>query len=1277
MNNFRFILRELLLKHFYSVMARPRLLIATMLVVFGWTNTNADTSGSWGNNINYNYNSTTRVLTLSGYGDMKEVTSRSSYPWYNLSIKELVVSSGITSIAPYAFQGAGITKLTFPTTLIKIGKYAFERCYLNDAPVVIPEGVTLIDMDAFHDSDMNSLSLPASLDSLGYEAFYSCSDLVTFSCKSTKVKVGDFAFQYCRKIPAMYNSDIFFHLSEDHQGEYTIPSGIKTIASSAFTQCKELTSITLPASVTNIVTTSTGKAIGYNAKLASINVHAESETFASLNGILYDKSLTTLVRCPQIVPTDIAIPTSVTKIADWSCAWCVGVPENVLSSSVTEIGHDAFYEAKTPGMIIPESVTYIGKGAFESSTLSYVTLPHSITKIGKRTFIYCENLASVEIPNSVTSIEEDAFNNTGLTSVIIPSSVASIGQDAFRQCPLETVEFESATINVENSAFQYIKSLREVVIKHVDMNNGVPLGNFSKYAFSSSFDASPILYVPSAMLDYAKNNTPWSEFNTVVALTDTYTVEVASSDETMGTVTGAGEYEEGAEVTLTAIPSEGYEFVQWSDGTTENPYVFIANEDKNLIATFQKINKEEPTNPENPDGSDNTPTVLSTTDISTLPYALYFNDVEHRAGDFPLELNMKCAEENITAFQCDVYLPEGVIWKSTTDKRGKVTYDAPVFNEDRTDASYHTIAPMAKNADGSYNIIVYSMDKETILETDGALLTLPLEISEEMEAGDYNIIVRNIVMTNVDTQQTKVAEVVSRLTIPSYQIGDANGDDEINVTDIVYIISHIRNESPEGFILAAADVNEDTEVNVTDIVGVIDLIRGGGAANSAHRAPVRKAAPTVDSNLEVVPFTAAEGTTAATVQLDMNNPGEEFTAFQCDVVFPTGIGWAYTVDKRGNVKYTQPTFNAEVDRTDATYHTVSTGLNQADGSMNIIVYSMDKEVFLDEEGAILDMPFVFDADLTPGVYDVVLKNIVMTRADNTQFKPANYTFSIMVGEPAAQVLALNGHFTNDAVSDFNSVLGSNTAACVVDLSAANVTATNALTLGNTNALIYVAEGTALANTQNVVVGDECENLVLTDGYDFHAPVAFEAKNASYSRTVAQDGWYSLVLPFAAEIPAGVTVEKFQSLDEANSMANFAKVMTMEGNVPYIFEATAGAVAFEAQNVAVAATPAALTDGAFTGTYATTEAGSVTGQYALRADGTGFGICDATAYVPAFRAYLQAAGGASNIRIALDGVTAIQSVATEANVNCYDLSGRHISSRAKGVVIINNVKQIKK
>lgn len=325
------------------------------------------------------------------------------------------------------------------------------------------------------------------------------------------------------------------------------------------------------------------------------------------------------------------------------------------------------------------------------------------------------------------------------------------------------------------------------------------------------------------------------------------------------------------------------------------------------------------------------------------------------------------------------------------------------------------------------------------------------------------------------------------------------------------------------------------------------------------------------------------------------------------------------------------------------YHSISVS-DKGNGHYYVTVVDINVErtsYINGDDGTLFSMYYTTDDNVTPGIYPIRVEGTVLGIDGNNGVFPATSVSYVKIGTPATNVVYNLGGTTVEQL------------------------------------LVPSFVQTELNTENNVVVNGTCESLVLTDGYDFHAPVAFEAKNASYSRTVAQDGWYSLVLPFAAEVPGGVTVEKFQSLDEAGSMATFAKVMTMEGDVPYIFEATAGSVEFEAQNVAVAATPAALTDGAFTGTYATTEAGSVTGQYALRADGTGFGVCDATAYVPAFRAWLQAAGGASNIRIAHDGVTAIQSAATDAATDCYDLSGRRVSSRAKGVVINNSVKQIKK
>ena len=66
-----------------------------------------------------------------------------------------------------------------------------------------------------------------------------------------------------------------------------------------------------------------------------------------------------------------------------------------------------------------------------------------------------------------------------------------------------------------------------------------------------------------------------------------YTVTVKSADETMGTVAGGGEYAEGKTATLEATPKAGYEFVKWSNESTDNPLQITVTGDIELTATFQ------------------------------------------------------------------------------------------------------------------------------------------------------------------------------------------------------------------------------------------------------------------------------------------------------------------------------------------------------------------------------------------------------------------------------------------------------------------------------------------------------------------------------------------------------------------------------------------------------------------------------------------------------------------------------------------------------------------
>lgn len=66
-----------------------------------------------------------------------------------------------------------------------------------------------------------------------------------------------------------------------------------------------------------------------------------------------------------------------------------------------------------------------------------------------------------------------------------------------------------------------------------------------------------------------------------------FTITAESADATMGTVTGGGEYALNATVVLTATANDGYEFVCWNDGNTDNPRTITVTENASYVATFQ------------------------------------------------------------------------------------------------------------------------------------------------------------------------------------------------------------------------------------------------------------------------------------------------------------------------------------------------------------------------------------------------------------------------------------------------------------------------------------------------------------------------------------------------------------------------------------------------------------------------------------------------------------------------------------------------------------------
>jgi len=121
------------------------------------------------------------------------------------------------------------------------------------------------------------------------------------------------------------------------------------------------------------------------------------------------------------------------------------------------------------GITMPNSVTSIGNEAFRCCyNLTNITIPDSVTSIGNLAFLACTSFTSITIPNSVTSIENGAFDScTNLASVTLPTnaSFTSIKAYAFDQCTsLASVTIPDSVSSIGQQAFRGCTSLANITI---------------------------------------------------------------------------------------------------------------------------------------------------------------------------------------------------------------------------------------------------------------------------------------------------------------------------------------------------------------------------------------------------------------------------------------------------------------------------------------------------------------------------------------------------------------------------------------------------------------------------------------------------------------------------------------------------------------------------------------------------------------------------------------------------------------------------------------------